>query len=188
MWRLWSRHTGGTPSWDTPSILCTPLFYLCPMEMSASTVSVCLSLALFPRRPKRMHFLTGPGCKVLIAGLRGTSFLPCILIQLGLRHRGLILKRRTPAKNRLPTRVQGQDVFSLSDFLRSACSLQIVWAITTVWSILWTKPTGWRLCMKGSCHFADTIRQIFTRFCQQIDSFALSKSEFRVVFFVQGGR
>lgn len=39
MWRQWSRHTGGTPSWDIPSIHCTPPFYLCPMEMSASTVS-----------------------------------------------------------------------------------------------------------------------------------------------------
>lgn len=54
-----------------------------------------LSLALFPPRPKRMHFLTGPRCKVLIVGLRGTRFIPCILNQFGLWHRGLILKQRS---------------------------------------------------------------------------------------------
>lgn len=62
MWRLWSRHTGGTPSWDIPSILCTPLFYLCPTEMLASTVSFlacsyCLQAIAVDLGQNEIHYL-----------------------------------------------------------------------------------------------------------------------------------
>ena len=52
-----------------------------------------------PFHPERMHFLTGPRCKVLIAGPATTS-TPCILIQHRLRHRGP--KTKAPAKEPAP--------------------------------------------------------------------------------------
>lgn len=152
--------------------------------MSFNCSAVSTLLGSFSSRPKRMHFLTGPRCKVLIAGLQGTRFIPCILIQFGLRHRGLILKQRAHAKNWPPTRVQGQDVFSLTFLPVSLLPTnRLNYRIITVWSILWTKPTGWRLCMKGFCHFSDTIRQIFTRFSQQIDFFSLPCQSQNLDFF-----
>lgn len=61
-----------------------------------------LSLAFLPPCPKTMHFLTGSRCKGLIAGLQGTRLVPCILIQVGLQHRGLTVKQSAPDKSTRP--------------------------------------------------------------------------------------
>lgn len=134
-------------------------------------MTVSALLGSFPPLPKRMYFLTGPGCKVLIAGLRGTSFILWILIRFRVRHGGLIPRQCSPAKTWLPTRVQGQDVF-LYVFLQSTSSLQIAWAVRAVWSALWTTPASQLKATKRILSFfRNTISQIFTAFCQRAKRF-----------------
>lgn len=59
-----------------------------------------------------MHFLTGPRCKVLIAGLRGTRFPSLHPNAVRATAQGTDTESSALLQKN-PTRVQGQDVFSL---------------------------------------------------------------------------
>lgn len=92
MWRLWSRHTGGTPSWDTPSTLCTLLFYPCPMEMSAFIVSSVASFFSWFRKIGYLQHLLHHRCNMYISTCIFFHFISNLFIFIVASHNKCHLK------------------------------------------------------------------------------------------------
>lgn len=107
-------------------------------------------------------FLTALTCKVLIAGPRGTTFIPGILIRRRRRHMGAKKETARPCKEVAPDKTTRPGCLSLS-FARPLQTLRVTAA---VWPVLETKTEWLQAAYDGCGHPADTIKTHFYSFPQ----------------------